>query len=361
MSYFETIRTQYDSIKERLMDEESIKIFDIRMEYLINRDIEKLEDDFFDTAKKWNCSELDTFMSRFHSKMDIVLFGAGKVGKKTKKYLNICGYFPILFCDNGIKSGTKVDGIPVISVNDLLMRYSTSVVIICSTIYGREMYRQLIESGYDKKRILMPGAGTLEIFTGWQYFDVFTPSEEEVFIDAGGYDGSTSLDFLHWIGDSKKGKAYILEPMPSLYNMIVERSKRENWENIILCNLAAWNREEELSFMEDITDEGRIWGGSHVEQKGTITVSAKDIDSLCSKEDKVTFIKMDIEGSELKALEGAKNTILHDKPKLAISLYHKPMDILEIPSYILNLVPEYKFYIRHYSADICETVLYASI
>ena len=81
---------------------------------------------------------------------------------------------------------------------------------------------------------------------------------------------------------------------------------------------------------------------------------------LMNKEE-VTFIKMDIEGAELKALKGAKNIILRDKPKLAISIYHKPEDIVEIPLFIKELVPEYKLYIRHYSNDSIETVLYAVI
>lgn len=60
---------------------------------------------------------------------------------------------------------------------------------------------------------------------------------------------------------------------------------------------------------------------------------------------------MDIEGSELKALEGAKNTIQRNNPKLAISIYHKYEDIIELPLKILELEPEYKFYLRHYSTD----------
>ena len=75
--------------------------------------------------------------------------------------------------------------------------------------------------------------------------------------------------------------------------------------------------------------------------------------------DPVTFIKMDIEGAELEALKGSSKIIKKYMPKLAISLYHKKDDILEIPLYIKELVPEYKLYIRHYSNAGVETVLYA--
>ena len=89
-------------------------------------------------------------------------------------------------------------------------------------------------------------------------------------------------------------------------------------------------------------------------------IQGVDIDSVVG-DDNVTFIKMDVEGSELKALEGAKNTIIRKHPRLAICIYHKAMDVIEIPSYILSLVPEYKFYIRHYNSHMWETVLYAEV
>lgn len=77
--------------------------------------------------------------------------------------------------------------------------------------------------------------------------------------------------------------------------------------------------------------------------------------------DNVTFIKMDIEGAEMEALEGAQKTIERCKPKLAISIYHKEDDLWEIPYYILKKYPWYKIYIRHYALTTNETVMYAGI
>lgn len=68
---------------------------------------------------------------------------------------------------------------------------------------------------------------------------------------------------------------------------------------------------------------------------------------------------MDIEGFELDALMGAKGLIETYKPKLAICVYHKCEDLVSIVEYLAQLVPEYQFYMRHYTYSQHETVLYA--
>lgn len=72
----------------------------------------------------------------------------------------------------------------------------------------------------------------------------------------------------------------------------------------------------------------------------------------------VTYTKLDVEGSELRALKGAINTIKTYKPKMAISIYHKPEDILEIPIFLESLDMGYKYYIRYYQTRKEETILY---
>ena len=70
---------------------------------------------------------------------------------------------------------------------------------------------------------------------------------------------------------------------------------------------------------------------------------------------------MDIEGSELDALKGARNTISTKHPTLAICVYHKEQDLIQIPQFINSLVDDgvYKYYLRFHGLDLAELVFYA--
>ena len=68
---------------------------------------------------------------------------------------------------------------------------------------------------------------------------------------------------------------------------------------------------------------------------------------------------MDIEGSETAALIGAIETIKKFKPKLAIAIYHSVDDLVNIPTWILNLDLDYEIFIGHYTIHAEETVCFA--
>lgn len=97
---------------------------------------------------------------------------------------------------------------------------------------------------------------------------------------------------------------------------------------------------------------------SKISEHGGIEVEADSIDNVLSG-NKVTYIKLDVEGAEIETLKGAIETIRAQKPKMAISIYHKPEDIIEIPLFMEKLDMDYKYYIRHYQTRYAETVLYA--
>ena len=75
---------------------------------------------------------------------------------------------------------------------------------------------------------------------------------------------------------------------------------------------------------------------------------------------RVDFIKMDIEGAELRALQGAENTLRRFRPKLAISAYHKPEDLYTLSTFLDRLQLGYRFYMDHFTVHLEETVLFAA-
>ena len=347
------ISEKISKIKERLQDDQSGMLFDARLYYSLTGDKWQLYKAVDLLEKAWHCPILEDFLNQSAGK-GIVIWGCGHDGREAKRTIDVCGYHLDYFCDSSSKVvGTEIDGVPVISVEEMLERCKDYSVIIGSSKYKDEMYEVLSSHKFSPDNILSIGYGHLQAHTGeCQYFDVFEPEENEVFIDAGSYDGETILDFVQWT-EGKYDKVIALEPLSDMSGRIKTMCRDRDLRHIELYEAAAWNKEERLFFTEDMT-------GSKVEADGGIAIKGMDLDHI-AKEDRVTFIKMDIEGSELKALKGAKTIIQRERPKLAISLYHKPEDIVELPAYVLELVPEYKFYIRHYCSDVCETVLYAII
>lgn len=98
-------------------------------------------------------------------------------------------------------------------------------------------------------------------------------------------------------------------------------------------------------------------GASKISNEGNTVVDTDTIDNVLDGRS-VTFIKMDIEGAEYRALLGAEKTIKKYHPRMALSVYHKPQDIIEIPTLLLEYNDSYRFALRQYSSLADETVLY---
>lgn len=178
-----------------------------------------------------------------------------------------------------------------------------------------------------------------------QYFEQFNRTKYDIFIDGGGFDGDTVLKFISKFPKYKK--IYFFEPDEYFYNKAKKNLK--NYINIEYFQCGLSDKEELKKFLST----GNL--GSSFTNKGNIQVKCVALDNIV-KESKV-FLKLDIEGSELYALKGAKY-LIQNNSFLAICVYHKPEDIRLIPKYIKELNNNYKFYLRHYSNSIFETVLY---
>ena len=188
-----------------------------------------------------------------------------------------------------------------------------------------------------------------------QYYveDVISLSDNESVIELGSNDGQTLINFLNKV-NGKFSKFYCFEPDKECIEKLT--SIISSYQNIDLVEKGAWNSTGKLSFSSD-AEHGTSKIADEYEASYCIEVAA--VDDIV--DDVVTFIKMDIEGAEIKALEGAQKLIRKYKPMLAVCIYHRNEDLIEIPQYIHNLVPEYKFYLRHHNWGGTETVLYAKI
>ncbi|TLT08737.1 FkbM family methyltransferase [Aliarcobacter thereius] len=180
--------------------------------------------------------------------------------------------------------------------------------------------------------------------------------ENDVVLDCGSCWGDNALYFAKEVGKNGHIVAFEFDDNNlEIFNKNLEIN--HDIKNITIIKNALDNSvDKELNFISNN-------GGTRISDKGENPVKTTTIDKIFADLNlkRVDFIKMDIEGFELQALEGAINTIKEFKPKLAISLYHKYKDFIEIPFWIKSNFPDYKIYLDHHTIHGEETVLYATI
>lgn len=197
------------------------------------------------------------------------------------------------------------------------------------------------------------------ISQGSQYFDRehFQYKSSEFFLDLGAYKGDTIINFVQFLSThyaDSLATVYAVEPDAANFNDLKQ----------VVDNLDVHEHHLLLTGVSDkpgsLTGKD-IFNCNGEEGDASVDVPITTVDELFDNK-VVTFIKADIEGYEMEALRGATKTILAHKPKLAICLYHRPEDMYQIPLWLNNLVPEYKFFVKHHNSEnFSETVLYATI
>lgn len=346
---------------------------------------------------------------------EIVIFGAGIGGKQTYELLmenNLSDKVKAFSDNNPDKKGTLYLDLPVICPEEIGERYGCSLVLISSTAFNI-IKKQLINIGikenniyyfqpagmslntesdleyikqnlqkYEEVYALLMDEKSKKIYSNilnyritknilWlekmsdlideeerQYFDTDILENYEFisgFVDAGAYTGDTIQKFFEYF-PNWKGAYYSFEAEQEIYQTMCENISNMKQKDLIEAfNYAVWNKEGELRF--DATTYGK-GEGSRISEEG-IVVKCCSLDEVL-KDKEISFIKMDIEGAEAKALEGARDIIQRNRPILAICVYHKPEDFFEIPLLISRILEdEYEFYIRQYRYGQSETVLYA--
>ena len=174
-------------------------------------------------------------------------------------------------------------------------------------------------------------------------------SDDEVYIDGGAFDGDSIEIFMQQV-EGKFGRVFAFEPDPETFARLSARFADDDRISPIAKGLS--NGPAVLRFQNDGSR------GSLLSDTGSLAVEVTGIDHELAGE-KVSYIKMNIEGAELDALDGAKETIRRDAPKLAVSAYHHPAHLWQVPAKALELRDDYDLYFRQHDGGIIETVLYA--
>ena len=358
------------------------------------------------TAEEIKSSIIKPYENILNNLQEVYIFGAKELGKSFQESFSRVGINVLGFIDNNPdKQNQEFCGHKVININDLHDKKDETVIVIASINYLYEINLQLKELGFKKvipcpvfyvfnkdiykaepsfegiiedlasnkqkylnfynlledeksKKVLEAIADfrlTFDfslynsILDKNQYFEesLLNFGENDIFVDGGGFDGDTALNFIKKVNNKYK-KILFFEPDKESFLKAKENLK--NAGNIDFFNKGLYSKSAVFRF----NSSGGL--GSTIDQDGNTKIEVASIDEILNE--KAAYIKMDIEGAELEALKGATKQI-EQGVQLAVCLYHKSHDIWEIPEYIKKINPDYKFYLRHYTNTVFDTILYA--
>ena len=184
--------------------------------------------------------------------------------------------------------------------------------------------------------------------------NLYKPTKDEVYVDCGGFDGDTLKDFYR----ATKGqfsKAIVFEPDPSNFkklNALAAALPEDAPARVETFPCAVGRRSEEIVFQST----GSL--SSHISAEGSLRVPCESLDKVLMNQ-RITFLKMDIEGAELDAISGAESLIRKNRPILTICLYHKQKHLWAIPLKIASYVSDYDYHLRTHGKDGWDLILYA--
>ncbi|MDO8673372.1 MAG: FkbM family methyltransferase [Dehalococcoidia bacterium] len=346
----------------------------------------------------------------------VVLFGAGGLGKKILKGLREKGIEPINFADNDVsKHWEVIDGLTVLPPKEAARRFSNIAAFVVTVWSPHHRYldtrQQLWDLGCKSvapfqvllwrfsdvmlpyyqfglpETILAKRSRVMEAYrlmhdeksraqyvahVRWrlwldfeglpcpseedQYFpaDIISLHDDEVFVDAGAFCGDTIRDFINR-AKAGFGRIVAYEPDPSNFYKLTEYISSlpiEIRRKISAHNLAVGDSNRKVSFLATGTSAAMM------QDDGSVEVDCIRMDEVLNGV-QPSYIKFDIEGAESEALVGVQALIESTMPKLAVSVYHKPDDLWELPLFVHSLGRAYCFHLRTHEEDGRDVVAYA--
>ena len=350
------------NVYAHLNDEISKKIFDARMMYASTGDVGYITG--LESKYRNLNSDMQVYVEKIQKGSHCLIYGAGVAGHYLAGRFKRFGVKVDAFIDPDERKGPVDDqtGIKVITEKELqesISLYGDKTLVVSYPVkpVADEIRKRLIEEiGIDEKNIIM-GIYDWRNNQG-QYFDFFAPNDNEVFVDCGCFDGSTCYNFVGWCGHKGFEHIYSFEADPKNY----ERSK-EILAPLGKCDLYPYGTSDvkkKVYFAAEAFETSCIISRKEAEKRnfeGVQEIETVALDDVLEGK-RVTFIKMDIEGAEYEALLGARKLIAENRPRMAISVYHKFEDFITLADLVLKMHPDYRISFRHYGFDELETIMY---
>lgn len=155
----------------------------------------------------------------------------------------------------------------------------------------------------------------------------------EIILDIGTAEGLMPLTVI-----DKCKHVYMVEPSVAFCNTL-HKTFKDYQDKTTIFNYAVGNEDGVINFDENSLD-GTV---SKENSENLNKIEIHKIDTILNQNQKITYLKADIEGFEQEMLKGAAETIKRNKPKIAITTYHTQNNPKEIIDIITGYVPEYKY------------------
>lgn len=225
-------------------------------------------------------------------------------------------------------------------------------------MFGEIVHHEGVWGGESYQIDTVPGGMEYALVLGQYYFARdgirIAPEQGDHVIDAGAFTGDSSVIFSKSVGAT--GRVYAFDPVENHLRICRLNFASQGCENIVLLPYAIGARGVDAPTVT--VDE---YAPGYRASSSEIPIPMRRIDDLVidRRIERIDFLKMDVEGSEMAGLRGAESSIRRFRPKLAISIYHKPDDIFDIVNWVHDLDIGYELFVDHYTIHEEETVLYA--
>jgi FkbM family methyltransferase len=158
---------------------------------------------------------------------------------------------------------------------------------------------------------------TMEVYTA-----KYHPKAGDIVWDVGAHAGATVYFFAQMVGPT--GRVYAFEPDDVSYEYLLKNIELHGLTNVVPVKKALFRSTGQIAFSMDGTQGAGVLGFSQcTDPKLTSMVETLSFEDACSEYGIPTYVKMDIEGAEVQAVESALPLLGKSRIHFAVESDHR--------------------------------------